>query len=105
VNKNSSTTIGFFVFYLSDDARGVLLGRSTSHRDEFAVAGVYAIQFVDDVQHIVAAALFTVGDDVDAGPGLVVDGLERGLVQQPRKLGLPQFLFEIIKRESKAVEQ
>ena len=76
-----------------------------AHGDGFSVAGVNAIQFVDDVQHIVAASFFAVGDDVDARPVLVVDGPQRSLVQQSCKLGLPDFLSAAVEGKAKAVEQ
>ena len=69
------------MLYFSDHTRGVLLCRSRSHRDRFSVKGVNAIQFIDDMQHVVAASFFAVGHDVDARAVLVLDGLQSGLVQ------------------------
>src|ERR1700730_16092268 len=93
------------MLYFADDTRGVLLGRSRAHRNGFSVRGGDAVQFIDDMQHIVAASFFAVGHDVDARSVLVFDRLKSGLVQQSCKLGLPQFLLETVKRKPKAVEQ
>ena len=92
------------MLYFADYTRGVLLGSSGSHRDRFSVNGVNAVQFIDDMQHIVAASFLAVGHDVDARAVLVLDRLKSSLVQQSRKLGLPQFLLETVKGKAKAVE-
>ena len=92
------------VLYFADYTRGVLLGSSTSHGDGFSVTGVNAIQFIDDMQHIVAASFFAVGYDVDARSVLVFDSLESSLVQQSRKLGSPEFFLAAVERKAKAVE-
>jgi len=51
------------------------------HRDGLEVLGVYAAETIDDREDIVAAAFFAVGNDVDAGAVLILDGLKRRPVQ------------------------
>ena len=89
----------------TDDTRSVLLGSSGSHRDGLSVTGVNTFQFVDDMQHIVAASLFAVGDDVDACAVLVFDRLQRGLIQQSCKFACPEFCLAPVESKTKAVEQ
>ena len=96
---------GPVVLDLADDPRCVLLRRSASHGNAFPVAGVNAIQLVDDVQHIMAASFFTVGHDVDACPVLVVDRRKSSLVQQSCKFGWPELLLAPVESEANAVEQ
>src|ERR1700674_6013012 len=93
------------MLYFANDTRSVLLGSSGSHRDGFSVTGVNTFQFVDDMEHIVAASFFAVGHDVDARSVLVSDGLQSRLVQQSCKLGLPQFLLETVEGTAKAVQE
>jgi len=90
---------------LADDARSVLPGGSTPHRDRLAVAGIDTVQSVDDMKHVVAAPLFSVGHDVDARTVLILDGFERSPVEQPREGRIPDFLAAIVEGISKAVEQ
>ena len=92
------------ILYLADYTRGVLLGSSGSHGDAFSVAGIDTVQSIDDVQYVVAASFFAVGHDVDARPVLVLDSLQSSLVQQFRKLGLPEFFLKTLKSKAKAVE-
>ena len=77
---------GPLVFDLADDAWGILLRSSVSHGNALPVAGFHTIQFVDDVQHVMAASFFSVGHDVDARPVLVPDRRKCSLVQQFREL-------------------
>ena len=105
VNRNSSRTMGPLYLILPMTRGCVLLRRSASHGNAFPVAGVDAIQLVDDVQHIVAASFFTVGHDVDACPVLVFDSRKRCLVQQSCKFGWPEFLLAPVESKAKAVEQ
>ena len=76
-----------FVAQLPNDTRGVLRRGACAHRDRLAALGIDTVQTIDDMQHIVPAAFFAVGHDVDAGAILVVDGVECSLVQQSRKFG------------------
>ena len=92
------------VLYLADHTRGVLARGSAAHRDRFQLDGIDAIEFVDDVQHVVAASFFAVGDDVDAGPVLILNGPKGRLVQQSREQAESQFLFAQVERKTKAVE-
>ena len=69
------------------------------------LCGIDALQTIDDMQDIVAAAFFAVGHDVDARAVLVLDRLERGPVQQSRKLGWPEFLSATVEGKAEAVEQ
>src|SRR5437660_8550982 len=57
------------------------------------------------MKHVVAAAFLAVGADVDAGVVLVLDRLERCLVQQTRELGGPDLLPSTLEIEAEAVEQ
>ena len=93
------------VAQFADDTRGILPGSACSHRDGLQVAGIDAFQTIDDMQDIMTAAFLAVGHDVDARAVLVLDGLERGSVEQPRKLGAPELFSATVEGEAETVEQ
>ncbi len=93
------------MLYFADYTRSILLSSSSAHRNRFSVNGVNSVQLIDDMEHIVPAPFFTIGDDIDARAILVLDCLKSGPVQQSCKLGLPELLLATVKRKAKAIEQ